>query len=38
MDKLPKGLSESIAYMEEFTGARVRIISTGPDRKQTIVC
>jgi adenylosuccinate synthase len=36
--KLPIGLSESIAFMEEFTGARVRIISTGADRKQTIVC
>jgi adenylosuccinate synthase len=36
--ELPKGLEQSIAFMEEFTGARVRIISTGPDRSQTIVC
>jgi adenylosuccinate synthase len=36
--ELPKGLEESIAFMEDFTGARVRLISTGPDRKQTIVC
>ena len=36
-EELPKGLRESIEFLEKFTGGRVRIVSVGPEREQTIV-
>jgi len=35
--RLPPGLRESIAYTERFTGGRVQIVSTGPDRNEYIL-
>jgi adenylosuccinate synthase len=34
---LPKSLSSAIDLLEKYTGARVRIISTGPDRGSSII-
>ena len=35
-DQLPKSLKEYISFVEEFVGVPVKIVSVGPDRKQTI--
>ena len=35
--KLPQKAQDYMKYLEEKTGARVGMISTGPDRDQTIV-
>ncbi len=35
-DTLPKELNEYIKFIEEFVGVPVKIVSVGPDRKQTI--
>jgi adenylosuccinate synthase len=36
-DKLPPATREYLAFIERETGARVGMVSTGPDREQTIV-
>jgi adenylosuccinate synthase len=36
-DKLPAAAREYLAFLERETGARIGMISTGPDRNQTIV-
>ncbi len=36
-DTLPKELKEYILYIENFVGVPVKIVSVGPDRKQTII-
>jgi len=36
-DKLPKAAREYLAFQERESGARIGMISTGPDRDQTIV-
>jgi adenylosuccinate synthase len=36
-DQLPKNLLDYIAFIEKETGIPVKIVSVGPDRKQTIV-
>jgi adenylosuccinate synthase len=33
---LPKTLKDYVAFIEEFVGAPVKIVSVGPDRNQTI--
>ncbi len=35
--ELPKNLNDYIAFIEDFVGAKVSIVSVGPDRKQTIM-
>jgi adenylosuccinate synthase len=35
-DQLPKNLMDYVAYIEQETGVPVKIVSVGPDRKQTI--
>jgi adenylosuccinate synthase len=35
-DDLPKNLNEYITYIENYVGVSVKIVSVGPDRKQTI--
>jgi adenylosuccinate synthase len=37
VEELPKAAREYLAFIEEETGARVGMISTGPDREQTIL-
>jgi adenylosuccinate synthase len=37
MEKLPKASRTYLAFVEKETGARVGMVSTGPDREQTIV-
>jgi adenylosuccinate synthase len=37
LEALPKAAREYLAFIERETGARVGIISTGPDREQTIL-
>jgi len=37
VDGLPKAAREYLAFIEKQTGARVGMISTGPDREQTIL-
>ena len=37
LDALPKAAREYLAFIEKETGARVGMISTGPDREQTIL-
>jgi adenylosuccinate synthase len=37
VDALPKAAREYMAFIEKETGARVGMISTGPDREQTIL-
>lgn len=37
IDALPKAACEYLAFIEKETGARVGLISTGPDREQTIL-
>jgi adenylosuccinate synthase len=34
--QLPKNLNDYIAFIEDFVGVEVGIVSVGPDRKQTI--
>jgi len=34
---IPKNLLEYIKYIEDFVGVPVKVVSVGPDRKQTIV-
>jgi len=36
-DQLPNALIEYVSYIEKATGIPIRIVSIGPDRKQTIV-
>jgi len=36
-DKLPKAAREYLAFQERESGAKIGMISTGPDRGQTIV-
>jgi adenylosuccinate synthase len=36
-DKLPKAAREYMAFLEKHTGAKIGMISTGPDRDQTIL-
>ncbi len=36
MDKLPARAKEYLAFLEKETGARIGMVSTGPDREQTI--
>jgi adenylosuccinate synthase len=36
-DSLPQQTRDYIAFIEEFTGAKVRIVSTSPDRADTMV-
>ncbi len=35
--ELPKNLNDYVAFIEDFVGAKVTIVSVGPDRKQTIM-
>ncbi len=37
MEGLPKAAREYLAFIEKETGARVAMVSTGPDREQTIL-
>jgi adenylosuccinate synthase len=37
VEQLPKAAREYLAFIEKETGARVGMISTGPDREQTIL-
>ena len=37
MEKLPKAARAYLAFVEKETGARVGMVSTGPDREQTIL-
>ena len=37
VDALPKAAREYLAFIEKETGAKVGMISTGPDREQTIL-
>jgi len=37
VDKLPKELNDYIKFIEEFVEVPVKIVSVGPDRKQTIM-
>ncbi len=37
VEQLPKAAREYLAFIEKGTGARVGMISTGPDREQTIL-
>ena len=36
-DELPQTLNEYISFVEYFVGVPVKIVSVGPDRKQTII-
>jgi adenylosuccinate synthase len=36
-EQLPKNLLDYVAFIEKETGVPVKIVSVGPDRKQTIV-
>ena len=36
MEKLPKAAREYLAFLEKESGARVGMVSTGPDRDHTI--
>jgi len=36
-DKLPKAAREYLQFLENETGARIGMVSTGPDRDQTIL-
>jgi len=36
LEKLPKPAREYLKFVEKETGARVGMVSTGPDRDQTI--
>ncbi|MBF0296282.1 MAG: adenylosuccinate synthase [Magnetococcales bacterium] len=37
MEDLPKNARDYLAFLESITGVPTRIVSTGPDRKQTII-
>jgi len=36
-DNLPNGLKDSIDFLEKTIGAKVKIVSVGPDQNETIV-
>ena len=36
-DQLPKNLLDYVAFIEKETGVPIKIVSVGPDRKQTIM-
>jgi adenylosuccinate synthase len=36
MEKLPKAARDYLAFLEKESGARVGMVSTGPDRDHTI--
>jgi len=36
-DELPQTLNDYISFIEKFVGVPVKIVSVGPDRKQTII-
>jgi adenylosuccinate synthase len=36
LDKLPKAAREYLAFLEKESGARIGMVSTGPDRDHTI--
>ncbi|TKS55564.1 adenylosuccinate synthase [Mesohalobacter halotolerans] len=36
-DKLPQNLKDYIAFIEDFVEVKVKIVSVGPDRKETIL-
>ena len=36
-DELPKNLLTYISFIEQETGVPIKIVSVGPDRKQTII-
>jgi adenylosuccinate synthase len=36
-EQLPRNLLDYVAFIEKETGVPVKIVSVGPDRKQTIV-
>ena len=36
IDEIPSALNEYMAYIEKYVGVPMRILSVGPDRKQTI--
>lgn len=36
-DKLPQNLKDYIKFIEDFVGVNVKIVSVGPDRKETIL-
>ncbi len=36
-DQLPQNLNDYVRFVEEFVGVPVKIVSVGPDRKQTIM-
>jgi adenylosuccinate synthase len=37
LDKLPKAAQSYLAFLEQQSGARIGMVSTGPDREQTIL-
>jgi adenylosuccinate synthase len=37
LQKLPKAAREYLAFVEKESGARIGMVSTGPDREQTIL-
>ncbi|MDR0680602.1 MAG: adenylosuccinate synthase [Dysgonamonadaceae bacterium] len=37
-DKFPKEFKNYLSFLEEILGVKIKIISVGPDRGQTIVC
>jgi adenylosuccinate synthase len=37
MDKLPRAAREYLAFLEKQTGAKIGMVSTGPDRNQTML-
>jgi adenylosuccinate synthase len=36
-DKLPKAAQEYLLFLEKESGARIGMVSTGPDREQTMM-
>lgn len=36
-DEMPKELNDYIAFIENYVGVPIKIVSVGPDRKQTIL-
>lgn len=36
-DQLPQNLNDYIAFIENFVNVPIKIVSVGPDRKQTIM-
>jgi adenylosuccinate synthase len=37
MDKLPQAARNYLSFLEKETGAKIGLVSTGPDRDQTIL-